>query len=509
MALIPSTNIGTRPDPNSGQRGAGRHGGSGKHDRRGEFGTVIAYYADRYTATVRTERGRTLTGVGRMRSSPGELAPLPPGTEVLISYEYGTPIIMGVHAIPAGANDLTQSFNVSETSGFGGEGANRSTVTTNGNYRMAREPQDTMPGDWGHIGEEGNLFAILAGGTNVMKSSTLAQIRTHLINDLVEIISRNYRHITDMGEFTIQNNEGRINMSFRGASDQQAEAGPDEEKWTMKMDLGSEGDLFNFELCTPLGQTLFKFHVDSEGGVELFGVNGVALTSGSRTGGSNAQETTGDQRNAVGGNRTDVVTGSDLREVGTNQTTNVASDQETNIGNDYRLQALRDLTMGSGRNASIVVQGGEGDTALMFDIEDGNWVVDVGSALSQTSGIYFKTFKGDMKFETQAGGNFEWESRLGNLKTTTSSAKFITGQPNSIVLGGESLASNLVKFQELQSLLLSLFTKLDTHTHLAGAMVAAGTMPVTGLTAPPTVPIGSPLVGDIILLKSIVAGVSS
>jgi len=513
MGLLPSANQhATTPDPNSNQRGRGRHGTTGAHQRRGEFGTVMSYQTDRYTATVRTERGRTLTGVGRMRNAPGEIIPLAVGTEVCISHEYGLPIIMGVLEIPAASNAGSESFSVSnDTDGLfvGGDGVNASQINTHGNYRRAREPRDVVPGDWVQAGEDGNMFAALGGGMNVMKSSTLAQVRTHRVNDMVEIFSRNYRHITDMGEFSITNDDGQINMRFRGASDEATEASPDEENFTIKMDLGAEGDLFNFELCTPQGQTLFKIHVDSEGGAEIFGINGVALTSGAATGGVSSQESSGSQETVIGGARTTTVRGDDTLTVGTNQTVQITSDQETNVGNDYRLQALRDIAIGSGRNVSLVVQGGEGDNALTFDIEDGDWLVDLGSITNPDSSIHFKTFAGNMKFETQTGGDFEFLSQSGNLKTTTSTAKFITTGANSVVLGGDSIGSNLTKFQELQSLLQTLFTKLDTHMHLAGAMVAAGTMPVTGLSGPPAVPIGAPLNGQIIQLKSTVAGVSS
>jgi len=512
MGIIPSNHHGSGGDPSSIQRGGGRHGGSGNHSRRGEFGTVIAYQSDRYTATVRTERGRTLTGVGRIRNAPGEIIPLPQGTEVLISHDYGLPIIMGVLEIPASTNNATEAFAVNDDTDalfVGGNGENRSQIGTHGNFRRAREPRDVIPGDWAQMGEEGNLMGVLGGGVNIMKSGTMSQIRTHLLNDLVEIFSRNYRHITDMGEFSVTNDDGQVNMRFRGGSDEGTESAPDEENFTIKMDLGSEGDLFNFELCTPQGQTLFKLHVDSEGGAEIFGINGVAVTSGSRNGGTTAQETSGSQQTSIGGDQTVAVTGSDSTTVGTNQTVQVTSDREINVGNDYRLQALRDMAIGSGRNVNLVVQGGEGDNALTFDIEDGTWLVDMGSVTSPDSGINFKTFAGNMKFESQSGGDFEVMSQTGNLKTTTSTAKFITTGANSVVLGGDSIGSNLTKFQELQSLLCSLFTALDQHTHMGGAMVAAGTMPVTGLSAPPTIPIGAPLTGRIIQLKSTVAGVSS
>jgi hypothetical protein len=418
---------------------------------------------------------------------------------------------MGILEIPASDNELAQAFSVSDTPelAIGGEGPSATSINTHGNYRATREPRDVIPGDWVQMGEEGNMLATLGGGINVVRSSPMSQIRTHTLNDMVEIFSRNFRHITDMGEFSILNDAGRVNMRFRGGSDEETESGPDEENWTIKMDLGAEGDLFNFELCTPQGQTLFKVHVDSEGSAEIFGLNGVAISGGSASGGTSAQESSGSQDTRTGGDRTTVVGGSDTLTVNTNQTVTVTGDQETNIGNDYRIQALRDIAIGSGRNVNMVVQGGEGDNALAFDIEDGNWVVDIGSITNQDGGIAFNTFAGGFKFASQTGGDFEVESQTGNLKTTTSTAKFITGQPNSVVLGGDSIGSNLTKFQELQSLLQALFNKLDTHMHQAGAMVAAGTMPVTGLSGPPAIPIGAPLSGQIIQLKSTVAGVSS
>ena len=71
-----------------------------------------------------------------------------------------------------------------------------------------------------------------------------------------------------MGITQVTNEEGRTNMSFRGGSDQSTETGSDEEKWGIRFDLGAKGDVFNFELTTPLGQVLFRIHVDADGACE-------------------------------------------------------------------------------------------------------------------------------------------------------------------------------------------------------------------------------------------------
>jgi hypothetical protein len=508
MPPIPRRPFATPPDPSGIQRDSGRHGTTGDQRRRGEFGTVLAYQSDRYTATVRTERGRTLRGVPRLRSSPGEVVPLAVGTEVAISFDYGMPLIVGVITMPGDSNAESEAFAISDVDGVGGDGPNGATIPM-GNFRGAAEPRDVIPGDWVQAGRQGNMMGVLEGGTNVIRSGPLAQIRTHLLNDLVELLSRNFRQVSDMGEFTIMNTDGRINMRFRGATDQRSEAGPDEERWTVKFDLGAEGDMLNFEICTPEGQTLFKWRVTSDGHCELYGVNGIALNSGSRAGGGHAEEHTGDSVRRVSGSRTSTTAGDETRQVDGNSATTVASDYAVSAGNDGRVQALRDLALSAGRNAFFSVQGGDGDAALTFDIESGDWVTTIGSTSSPDSGYKLSTFAGDIEFESSQGGDFNVTTQMGNIKTNSQSIKLVTSQLDSVVLGGENLVSHLVKYEELQQHLIQLYTALDMHTHLISGTATAGMLPVNGTTGMPVVPIGSPIQGSMQQFKSTKAGVSS
>lgn len=498
MALIPRTPSATSNDPN--RTGASRLGGPGGQNRRGEYATIINYQADRYTATVRTERGRTLSGVPRLRSSPGEIVALTPGSEVLITYEYGMPLILGVLTVPATGNDGSEAMTVSEIADVGGNSTGASDITSHGNFRLASEPRDILPGDWVQRGVDGNLFALLGGGVALMKGSPLAQIRAHLLQDLVEIVSRNYRHVTDMGEFTVTNTDGRVNMRFRGASDQLSESGPDEQRWTIKMDLGSEGDLFNFELCTTEGQTLFKLHVDSAGGCEIFGVNGVALTSGSRSGGRHVEEHTTDSSRSVTGDRDSITSGDELRQIGGSAATSVGSDYELSANNDIRMQAFRDNTVVAGRNMHISAQGDAaaptGD-ALVFDVNTGNWVVNAGTTATPTGGIKMNTVSGAIDVKSTLGGNINLETMLGNVAIAAQTVKLNTSLMDSVVLGGDSLISHIVKFEELQQHLTQLYTALDRHTHPVAGTVASA----------PTVPIGAPLLGGMQAFKSLKAGV--
>lgn len=508
MSLLPTNTKSTRDDPYSNQKANNKHGGVGDAVKRGEFATVIQYFPDRYTSNVKTESGRTIQGIPRLRTSPGDVATLAPGSEVLVSYDYGPPIIMGVMSTPASNNDDSTSYSSADLEGVGGQGLNKSSNSV-GNYRNAAEPSDFIPGDDVKIGQDGNMLGLLSGGISLLKSGPLSQIRTHLINDLVEVLSRNFRLISDMGEFNITNEDGLINLSFRGGVDQRNEAGPDEEKWTIKLDLGSKGDMLNFELTTPTGQTLFRFHVDANGKAEIYGINGVEILSGSKDGGAHAEGHTGNSSREVDGHRTSTTGGDEERNVQGNCKENVGSDKTINAGNDVKVQSLRDTGISSGRNMTLRAEGGDGDAALIFDVEQGDWVSTVGSATSPDSNLRMATFAGDIAVTSALGGNISLETSLGEILTDSTQIALKTSLPSSVILGGNSLSSHLVKWEELQIHLQTLYTLLDTHRHIHdGTTAFAGSIPIIGLSGIPLVPFSPALSGSISTFKSLKAGVS-
>ena len=512
--LPPVAPIGTE-DPNNSQKGGGRQGGVGDSGKRGEFGTIIAFDANTYSALVRTERGRTIN-VGYLRSSPGEIKPLPTGTEVAISWEYGPPIITGCISIPASRNEGTPSFSITDADGFGGQGANQA-ESPDGNYRRPGEPTDLIPGDWAQVGTGGNGFTVLGGGTSTMKSSPLAQIRTHSIGELVEIFSRNFRHITDMGESRITNDGGKNNWSFRGGVSQRTEAGPDEEKWTIQVDLGSVGDLFNFELTTLKGQTLFKFHVDASGHCEIFGINGVNVASGNKYSGTHTEEHAGDSSKAVGGNQTATVEGSGTHTYGSTLKEVIGGNREVSVSNDIKAVAVRDIAVAAGRAVNLSVTGPfpplpKVQDAVTADIATGNLTLNVGSALTASipyiSNYNLNVFAGDITNKIATVGNIS-NSTIGG-EITNSSLRHVVdthGFPASVVLGGPVAGSQVVKYEELLLYLQHLHSLIDSHIHLIGA-ATAGPFPVVGLTDKPLIPTTPQVAGDLLTFRSLTTGVA-
>jgi hypothetical protein len=506
-------------DPNSNQGGSNRHGSTGDTNKSGEFGTVIVFDSNTFAATVRTERGRVLTGVPCLRSNPGEIAPLPTGTEVAISYEFGQPIIVGCISLPSTKNEEVPSFSVTDATGFGGQGENQSTFSE-GNYRRPGEPTDLIPGDWAAVGPDGNGFARLGGGTSIMKSGPMSQIRTHRINDLVEIFSRTFRHVTDMGEIKVTNEGGKINWSFRGGVTQRTEAGPDEEKWSIRADLGATGDVLNFELTTPGGQTLFKFHVDASGHCEIFGINGVNIASGNRYNGSHSEEHNGDSSKNVGGNQIAAVAGTATHTYGNSLKETIGGNLETTAGNDIRMAAMRDIAVAAGRSLRVNAIGPlpplPGQIAAALDVTTGELAVTVGTPASipKTSNYKTTVYSSDITTEVSplgVPGNITTSTLLGVMTDNSLQRILNTNSvPNSIMLGGPFIASNLVKFQELSFYIEALHTALAQHTHaLIPGAATAGPFGVIGLTGPPIPGILEAPLGSVLPCMSLVAGVTA
>lgn len=450
----------TTQDPRS------RMGGVGTTSPQRCYAMVVATQPDRLTHTLTTMSAgggsAPLYGVPRIRSSPQEIVCLPIGTTVVVSFDLGMPVIDGVLEIPSAAA-TTPGI---PTTGVAGSGLDGTTNRGVGSYRGPAEPSDLLPGDHVFANKSGARVGVLEGGLALLAGSPLAQVRAHGLGDLVEILSRNFRHVTDMGISEIKNADGRVNWSFRGGSDQTNETGADEENWTIRMDLGSEGDLFNFELTTPQGQTLFKLHVDANGRCELFGRDGVIIQSGAASGEPHVSEHGGDSQDIVRGDREVLTVGDVAATTQGNRAETVDGDATLACGNDLSQQAVRDYGLAVGRNAHYTFAGdGQDHDALAMDVRTGHAKIAMGAPTFPTAKFAVTTLAGDMTFESSSGGNFKVTSLLGEASIEARTIKLKTLAPDSVILGGDTLASHITKFEELKATVNMLMSLLDNHSH--------------------------------------------
>lgn len=480
-------------DPNATHQGPSRHGGVAAPPASAELGQVVAVDSARMAYVVRTLRGRPLTGVPRKRSSQADLALLPVGASVVVRFDLGFPYIDGVLDLPAAPSD-DAGVPVTGVDGY----SSPTTDFTTGNFRGPGEPSDLLAGDTVLGNKAGARVGVLEGGVAMLAGSGMAQVRAHALNDLVEVVSRNFRQVTDMGISEIKNTDGRINWSFRGASDQTNEAGADEENWTVRWDLGSEGDMLNFELTTPQGQTLFRFHVDSNGRAEIFGLDGVVIQSGCQNDEPHIAEHGGDSTDTVHGNRTLNTGGNRTETVEGQSTTTIDGGRSEVVGGDASTAAVRDIGISAGRNTHRTTAGAkDGSVALREAVLGGGYAVTIGQPAYPSPGYSLQTLRGDIDFESTLGGDFRVNTPTGNVKTNSRKVTLVTTLPDSVVLGGHSLASHVAKFEQLEVFLKALLKWCDTHAHPPGA-------PVGG---PPTVSASMLLSGLIAPIKSVRVGV--
>lgn len=408
-------------DPKDDQRGNQFMRPSGE----GEMGWISEVFADTHTYTVRGARSGEMRGVYRMTQSPNDKKMLPTGITVAISRAFnGQPVIVGVMPFAPDSQYNDTTFTLTGDTGSGG-GDPLVSGQGNGNYRTPKTPRDLIPGDEATVGPEGNAIAVLTGGVNTMKSG-LAQVQTHMLNDMVQIVCRNFRMHSDMGTSEIKNDGGNLNYSFRGGANQSVEAGTDQEKWTIRFDVGAIGDLFRLELTRPDGNTIFKFHVNSDGKVEMFGAQGIDLMGGN----NHTQKHLKD--------REVVIKGADTQTIGSNQTKQirgtkdetVSNNATQTVGNDRVVSVVRHETKTVGGKQEEKIVGGNaltakpGDIARETTINNGSWKVNIGDPLAGASpaalaGFDLSTFMGNITQQIKTKGDYTVSTLLGNVDLST------------------------------------------------------------------------------------------
>lgn len=469
--------------------------------RRGWQGTIADRDLQTHSYTVSYDYGDGILkkqGVGRILQDPNDTRMLPVGTRVALSDDFGDTFIIGVIPYTSGREGNETRISITGENGVGSEDPLEQTKPSTANYKPQNAPADLGPNDWVQTNEEGNLMGVLAGGVNIMKSSGMSQVRTHMLNDLVEIISRNYRHVSDMGESKIKNEGGRITWSFRGGSDQLTEAGSDQENWTIRIDLGAEGDLFRFELTQPDGGSNFKFHVDAEGFLSVYANSGIEEFSGT----SKYTTVMANRTTDIKLDDTQTIRGNQSKHIYGNRNTVISSSVTDTVGNDKTSSIQRHLTETIGGIHEEKVVGGNpvtqtpGDLSRLTTLNAG-WEINIGDPVSGANpltlpGFALNTWTGDITRNINVKGNIEDNVTLGDITYQTlagiATLKTKLGIANidgtTVHLGPVAAsATNPVVKGTLYASALGAFTS----TNLSALSTAlAATSSILGIVAPPT-----------------------
>lgn len=445
---------------------------------------VLDVHPDTYTCDVKTERGQYYGSLPwpRIFMSPdgmaGDVSVPMRGQTLAIHNELTEPQLS--FTIPHRLDVTTPPGEHRIVHGSTPVGGQDGVYTATGrqDYRGGM-PADLLPGDWARVGSQGNLVAVLEGGTTVLKASELSKVIANSVGDLLQLIGRNTDLYSDFGEIRFRNQDGRVSMSLRGGSQQTTETHTEQEKFTIRADLGHTGELVDFRITDTKGRTIAQSHWKPDGTVERYADKALHEVVGT----SYTFETT-DKDETISGSYTFTVGSNVNGTVGGSLNQQVQGNVEFTSGNDTVLTGNRDTVIAAGRFFNVAVSGSAtnlpGATAYSTVVTNGSYVIDIGNPAAgdiqaALSGFQLTTYLGDIQFG----------STLGKVKIRTT-------LPASVEVGGQQGTFSAMLFELFEVWATAFGTAIDTHTH--GTSV--------GPTTPPVVPPYASTQGSITPIKS-------
>lgn len=452
------------------------------------FGTIVAYDDDSRTYTVITtgskvdpevRGGKRLPGVPRKQTDPGDNLVLGQNTPVIIDFGLGFAIIDGV--LPATAVRAVVERGPDIAPKISGKAEVNTAVDSGGGDAYYRSPGDArglIADDWVRASDDGNFLGILKGKVNKFYASEQAQIIAFGLSNAVRIVCENYENFSGFGVTRIENVQGRVNLSVRGAADQLNESGGALENWTFHLDVGATGNLFDMRITSADGKKLqaqVKIHPD--GKMRLYSRKSLTLeNAGNRknvVGGDLVYQVTGSSRLSVGGSESKKVSGSVSQQISETLT--------QNIGNDHLHTINRNHVVNVGGQRNEIITGGPALSATpannAYDVKvlNGSYVINIGDKLSGANPAAFasyRVFVNNGHVLLGENPDFPAVSQGG-----TCSVNFNTLGTQSIGLGcivpaaGRYSANNpptdsAMMYSKWLALFNKLLTMLDAHTHI-------------------------------------------
>lgn len=338
---------------------------------RWQLGVIVEYNSSTHTSTVRTHAGQPLRDVPQMKPTGGGYDHLESGTNVVVAWDLGFPMIVGCIDFVGPAQTAIASPSLTGVEGYGD--ADPTQPTTGGNsYKPPLAPVDMSPGDWAQVGAHGNHVAVLGGGLTLAGSPT-AQVRSFGMSGVLQHVARRIETISDFGISKVQNDQGRTSFVLRAGSTQATETGMDEQNWTIRLDLGATGDILDFIITEPKGRILFRLHAGSDGRVQLYGDGGVDVSSGSAGAAETRHDIARNRRSDIGGDDRVAVHGVKETTVDQDRAVQVGGVDTVVVGGDRVRATIGSSAESVGGDSARVITGSSiikvGDAAN-FDVGD-------------------------------------------------------------------------------------------------------------------------------------------
>lgn len=379
---------------------------------RWDLAEVLAYNSATHTAVLRTHRGAPLRDVPQIKFGLGDYEHLQTGTTVVVTYDLGFPAILGVISLTGPQQTAIDPPSLTGLSGIGIDNALKPTEGSN-NYRPPTAPTDMTAGDWARVGDLGQHVAVLEGGLTQLGHPS-ALVRSSGLSGLLQFIAQKLTTVTDFGTWRVDNDQGKTSFILRAGTTQTTQTGLGEENWTISLDLGATGDIFDFQITDPAGKVLFKMHVGPDGRLEIYGDGGVDISSGKKGNAETRQDVQGTRTTNVGSDDALTIGGARNVVVGKSATENITTDRSVSVGNTEAKFVNSDRVVNvGGQHTDIVAGGGASDAksgrfARTTKLVNGGWKIDIGNPddganISAQAAFELKTSLGDITLNAGAG----------------------------------------------------------------------------------------------------------
>lgn len=423
---------------------------------------VLEVFTDSCTCTVHTEHGELLTGV----RFPEQNSVIPKrGARMVLTHKAGYPelergigdTVVGppgeervgrISPVPAGAADDAYA----QPEAFGAD-------------KRGDAPRDILPGDDVRRGPDGQLMAMLSGGSAIMKASDLAQIIMTQARNLVRIVGNNVRVDTGMGTLEMRTEEGKSTLDLRIGADEATEGGVGAENWRIRAELGHAGEIADFRVLDTRGRAVYRHHVDPDGRVNRDARRETSFVDETR------RAVIGEDDNLfVAGDVNQDLRGDVFVDVDGDHALKVGGNRSVVSGADMGIHSGHDLFMGAVRNGTLFTGGDATSGAPSFHLRavNGDLLFDVGNPLNgnlSPSGIRMQTYTSDI-----------------TLKAGVNRIMLNSVRPGGVGLGGPGpKIYHPVMYEFFASMLRVVGALIDTHIHPVpgGAVTGPSTSPVS------------------------------
>lgn len=435
--------------------------------------------------------------VPRKVDNPGELAPIPNGTVVVVDLVLGFPYIDGILPMDATRDAVEDNLALPQV-GSTAESKSQSPPDENDAYwRRPDTPKDLLQGEYYKGSPEGNYLAVLRGKLNRLYGSSRAQIMTLGAQNLIKLICEDYEHLHAMGITKIVNEGGRNSLMFRGSADQKTQPDSEKDVWPIQLDVGEKGDLFDLRFHSEEGRLVSRIHFSADGKVTITGIKGVDLVNAG--GGTQREEIGGDRVLKIGASYRQTIQENKKTTILGAKTARVSESNTLVVGNDNSQMTSRNKITSVGGNYALTITGGNAlyatplNVAADIKVQNGSYNIAIGhpiiSSIKAKPGYNLFVYNGNITMGEEPKKQLSTPSVLATINLNTS-------KPGTVGLGGFAPASgqlnNICKyhamsFDPFSAMMKKLLDYVDGHRHLTAWGPSEKPMITSSLTVGPLV----------------------